>query len=323
MTSPFAMKAQRTIKQKPIFQTFGLALAISALAGGCLAAPASEPANPNAEDNVRIVLKYFQGLSSNHVENRVLSGQFTDFGNGASPRLINRIYNQTTHWPAIIGVDYADFASGFLTYAEPNRVAKGYWEQGGLVTISAHLYNPANPRGGGLRDSNVDLASLLDPGTKTHARWMRELDLIAAGLQELKDADVVVLWRPFHEMNGGWFWWGGKDSATFIKLWRQMFDYFTKVKHLDNLLWVYAPNQGGEQRIIIPATVMLTWWDWTPTPTLWTRNTSRATRKSPRCPSRLDSPNTGRTARTTRRAITITASSSPGLKRISPRPASS
>jgi len=238
------MKAQRTIKQKPIFQTLGLALAISALAGGRLAAPASEPANPNAEDNVRIVLKYFQGLS-NPVENRVLSGQFTDFGNGASPRLINRIYNQTTHWPAIIGVDYADFASGFLTYAEPNRVAKGYWEQGGLVTISAHLYNPANPRGGGLRDSNVDLASLLDPGTETHARWMRELDLIAAGLQELKDADVVVLWRPFHEMNGGWFWWAGKDSASFIKLWRQMFDYFTKVKHLNNLLWVYAPNQGG------------------------------------------------------------------------------
>jgi mannan endo-1,4-beta-mannosidase len=65
-------------------------------------------------------------------------------------------------------------------------------------------------------------------------------------LQELKDAGVIVLWRPFHEMNGGWFWWGAKDPDTFIKVWRHMFDYFTKTKGLDNLLWVYSPNHGNK-----------------------------------------------------------------------------
>jgi len=54
-----------------------------------------------------------------------------------------------------------------------------------------------------------------------------------------------VLWRPFHEMNGGWFWWGAKKPAVFIQLWRQMFDYFTIQKKLNNLLWVYAANTGG------------------------------------------------------------------------------
>jgi len=48
-----------------------------------------------------------------------------------------------------------------------------------LVTISAHLYNPANPKGGGLRDQGVDLSGLLAPDGETHTRWMQELDLMA------------------------------------------------------------------------------------------------------------------------------------------------
>ena len=105
---------------------------------------------------------------------------------------------------------------------------------------------------GGLRDKDVDLNTLLDPGTETHARWMHELDQVAAGLQELQTNGVVVMWRPFHEMNGNWFWWDGKDPETFKKLWRQMFDYFTKTKGLDNLLWVYAPNHGTKTAVYYP-----------------------------------------------------------------------
>jgi mannan endo-1,4-beta-mannosidase len=209
------------------------------------AASETEPANPEANAQARAVLKYFQGLSAREGK-RVLSGQFTDFGNRAGVRLMSDIHDKTGHWPAILGADYADFGRGSLTYEAANKAAIEYWKQGGLVTISAHLYNPANPKGGGLRDKGVDLASLLTPGTDTYSRWMQELDLLAAGLQELKAAGVVVLWRPFHEMNGGWFWWGAKDPDTFIKVWRRMFDYFSKTKGLDNLLWVYGPNHGSK-----------------------------------------------------------------------------
>jgi mannan endo-1,4-beta-mannosidase len=47
-------------------------------------------------------------------------------------------------------------------------------------------------------------------------------------------------------MNGGWFWWGAKEPEAFIKVWRHMFDYFSKTKGLDNLLWVYGPNHGDK-----------------------------------------------------------------------------
>ena len=209
----------------------------------CLAASSAEPANPKANVQARAILNYFHELSG-RPEKRVLSGQFSNFGNGANLRIMEQIHEKTGHWPALIGVDYADFGRGSLTYQVPNRVALEYWNRGGLVSVMAHMYNPANPKGGGLRDQGVNLEDLLKPDSETHTRWMQELDLMAAGLKELQDAGAVVLWRPFHEMNGGWFWWGAKKPDTFIRVWRHMFDYFTQTKGLDNLLWVYGPNHG-------------------------------------------------------------------------------
>ncbi len=205
---------------------------------------AAEPANPKASTAARAMLDYFHSLGTRTNKN-ILSGQFADFGQGASLRLLERIQEKHGHWPAILGADYADFRTGGLTWRAPNQAAIAHWKSGGMVSLSAHLYNPANPQGGGLRDKGVDLADLLKSGTETNQRWMKELDQLAEGLQELKEAGVVVLWRPFHEMNGGWFWWGAKEPEKFIQVWRQMFHYFTVTKGLDNLLWVYGPNHGA------------------------------------------------------------------------------
>jgi mannan endo-1,4-beta-mannosidase len=62
-------------------------------------------------------------------------------------------------------------------------------------------------------------------------------------LEELRDAHVPVLWRPMHEVCGGWFWWGmqGKESAQ--KLWKFLFEYYTVHHRLDNLIWVYSASQ--------------------------------------------------------------------------------
>jgi mannan endo-1,4-beta-mannosidase len=223
-----------------------LLLALS-LVSGCRTSQA--PANPKSNARAKAILQYVQSLEG-RTNKCVLSGQFSNFGNGATNlSVMDEIHDKTGHWPAILGVDYADFTTNGLrlTHDAPDKAAIEYWKQGGLVSISVHLYNPARTNAsGGLRDKDVDLNTLLKISSETHVRWMQELDQVAVGLQQLKDAGVVVMWRPFHEMNGGWFWWGGKDPATFIKLWRQMFDYFTKTKGLDNLLWVYAPGGGDK-----------------------------------------------------------------------------
>ncbi|MBN1126790.1 MAG: hypothetical protein JXA82_17425, partial [Sedimentisphaerales bacterium] len=168
-----------------------------------------EPANRKSNPQVKAVLDYFYSLSDKSDE-RILSGQFTNFGTGSNLRIMEQIHDITGQWPALMGTDYADFRRGSITTKVPNAAAIEYWKQGGLVHVMAHMYNPANPKGGGLRDKGVDIADLLKEGTDTHTRWMEQLDLIAEGLLELKEAGVVVLWRPFHEMNGGWFWWGAQ-----------------------------------------------------------------------------------------------------------------
>ena len=67
---------------------------------------------------------------------------------------------------------------------------------------------------------------------------------MSAYLKLLKDANIPVLWRPFHEAAGGWFWWG-KDADSFKALWIAMFDYF-KGQGLNNLIWVWTTESGDE-----------------------------------------------------------------------------
>lgn len=131
------------------------------------------------------------------------------------------------------------------------------WERGLIVTLSWHSPNPwTGGKSDDIGDPNdpdtnwrAKLGELVDPSTVAGATWAQMLAEIADSLVELRDAGVPVLWRPLHELNGGWFWWTPAPDASdkpqpapFIALWKHMHHYFTNVRKLDNLLWVYSPN---------------------------------------------------------------------------------
>src|SRR5258707_15879654 len=107
------------------------------LAAVSMAQPAPGPANPAANAQTKAVLLFFQSLEG-QPDKRLVSGQFSNFGRGANLDLMNRVHEKTGHWPALLGVDYADFGRGGLTTAAPNKAAIEYWRQGGLVSVSAH-----------------------------------------------------------------------------------------------------------------------------------------------------------------------------------------
>lgn len=203
------------------------------------------PVNPKATPAARAVLEFIAGLEQRG-EGRILSGQFTGFEGQQGSHLPAAIAKATGQWPAMVGVDYADFAHNTISHKRQNKVALDYWRNGGLVTVSAHLWNPSrtDPNTFGLRDKGIKLDELLQTGSPVNKAWMRQLDQVADGLEALRKKGVVVLWRPFHEMNGGWFWWGAQEPAAFRRVWRHMFEYFSKDRGLDNLLWVFSPNHG-------------------------------------------------------------------------------
>ena len=157
--------------------------------------------------------------------------------------------------PAIVGFDLSGFNSPpwgktYRPVVEKTiQEAKAWWAKGGIVTMQCHWIHPANPDGAALRAGTrhktasppFDIAAALKPGTQAHEELMRDLLGHADYLQQLADARVPVLWRPFHEIEGGWFWWtDAEHPENTAALWRFMFDYFTKERKLHNLIWVYA-----------------------------------------------------------------------------------
>lgn len=209
------------------------------------------PADPDLNERGRVILGYFQQLDSSS-EFKILSGQFCSYGPDARMEAPDKIFQRTGKWPAFVSVDYMAFKKQWIETAIPNKLLIDYWRAGGLCSISVHLNNPARAEGGGLNDKGGPITDLLVPNTPIHERWMHQFDDIAAGLQELQSAGVVVLWRPFHEMNGHWFWWGNQKPAAFVKVWQHMFNYFTQTKGLHNLIWVYGPNHGKQVADFFP-----------------------------------------------------------------------
>lgn len=93
--------------------------------------------------------------------------------------------------------------------------------------------------------------------TDEYRALLTDLSFLAAALSYFAAWDIPVLLRPYHEMNGNWFWWGGKTPASYKKLWRITYDYLVKTKGLHNLIFVWSPNAWDPQGTDVP-------WDYYP-----------------------------------------------------------
>jgi mannan endo-1,4-beta-mannosidase len=186
------------------------------------------PADSLANDNVKLILDYMAKLPSNGDKQRVISGQFLGYAgslrNGYGTEIL-KLYDKTKKYVAMVATDFAFTSTDYKTYCD--QLAK-YWNDGHLISISYHFNNPGG-----------SFATL-----STNTKWISTLDAVAQRFQYLSDRGVVVFWRPFHEMNGDWFWWGNKNAAEFKAAWQHMFKYLTVTKKLHNIIWVYAPDDS-------------------------------------------------------------------------------
>ena len=152
------------------------------------------------------------------------------------------------------GTDYFDI-SGDYTLLITEDILKSL-QEGGLI-IGGHDYTAVavylESNGTALdpnkdyafykADTEFDAANATVEGTWENKVFTEDLKNTAAYLKLLRDADIPILWRPFHEAAGGWFWWG-KDAVSFKSLWIAMFNYF-KAEGLDNLIWVWT-TEGND-----------------------------------------------------------------------------
>ncbi len=201
------------------------------------------------------ILGYFQSLPA-RTDNRVLAGQYCGAFSVLSSGYelyMETLYAQTGRYCGLLGTDMLGLA--VADRAAAIGVLKGFWARNGLITISWHASNPWT--GGDSWDNRrARLAELLDSSSAVYPTWIRDVDRVASVLQELSAAGVVVLWRPFHEMNGNWFWWGNGshdgDPATFVALWKWLREYLENQHQLKNLIWVYSVNPVTNPQWIRP-----------------------------------------------------------------------
>ena len=205
-----------------------------------LAGVSSAVAAPSGIRTPAELIAYLRQISGN----RTISGQYVETG-GMAP--INAIHAATGKWLGLISGDYYHYDHRGPAVTSFNKSAIDYWNAGGLVLLNLHMPNPST--GGPVYDlSGLDAEGLLTPGTATDAAFMKSLGEVAAGMKELQAAGVVVLFRPFHENAGGWFWWGTGyrlSSPQFVALWRFTHDYLKKTCGLTNLVWLFESGQPG------------------------------------------------------------------------------
>lgn len=207
-----------------------------------------EPVNPNACQKARTLLNFLY-----NIEGKVTLSGHHNYTHEPT-RFTGEVKEMTGKTPVVWGSDF-----GFqFRDKDPHKArsalidtALAMHEKGHIITLMWHSCFPGDgtPCSAdqiwlwqpGLAPETWD--SLVTPGTELHQKWLDQIDEIAMHLKRLQKARVPVLWRPYHEMNGIWFWWCNKRGSNgFVKLWRLMFDRFVNHHHLDNLLWVWNPN---------------------------------------------------------------------------------
>lgn len=159
----------------------------------------------------------------------------------------------TGDYPAVYGWELGNLENDLphnldsVPFDRMKGFIKEVYERGGVNTISWHLDNPVNTESA-WDTTHGGVAAVL-PGGNKHALYNVWLDRLAAFMHSLKGTKgepIPVLFRPYHELTGNWFWWCRNTNTPdqFKALWRYTVDYLRNNKQVHNLLLVY--NTAGD-----------------------------------------------------------------------------
>jgi len=273
--------------------------------------PQPEPGAGKLSPNAQRLMNYLEDMYGDYI----IAGQMdTSWTTNSNIDMIARVYDDTGKYPALKGFDLIQipFSGNNIQPGREQITEAIEWWEGknrmngvnpakvllpdqpdirGIVTFCWHwrVSQRLNPNRDSFYSNSTnfripwdDNNNYLDVNsTEFKNIIIGGLDKAATLLQELKDRDIPVLWRPLHEAagnwntgnpNGAWFWWGASGPVRYIALWEFMYDYLTNVKGLNNLIWVW--NGQHESWTPNPDTVHIVGFDYYPSP----RNTEATAR---------------------------------------------
>lgn len=204
--------------------------------------------NPNATDEAKSLMSYLCDIYGKHI----LSGQQEMCGShnySASEAEFTYIMEKTGKMPAVRGFDFMNYRGNGLGWDDEcaERVIEWYKEKNGIPTVCWHWFSPGDigKKGDGsfyTEYTTFSITKALTPGTPENEALLNDIEFMASKFQMLEDAKVPVLFRPLHEAEGGWFWWGAEGPEPCVKLYRLLYDKFTNQYGLDNIIWVWTSS---------------------------------------------------------------------------------
>lgn len=220
-------------------------------------------ANPGASQEAEDLLRFLHETAGN----KILTGQHTQ----TNPmEEVQHIREVTGKEPRLVGfellgyspnIPFQDASEACLTEVYENlktmdtalawarnHVLGKSPKKAGILELTFHWFSPIGGRDKSFYAENTDFdaRNILVEGTAERRAFYHDMDVIARELKRFQCEGIPVLWRPFHEADGTWFWWGAKGIRVARQLYRMMYDYYTIQLGLDNLVWVWsAPGKDG------------------------------------------------------------------------------
>ncbi|MEE4543087.1 glycosyl hydrolase [Streptomyces sp. V4-01] len=221
-------------------------VALTVTGGSASAAPPGAAGVTRADE-----IAYLRSLTGNHV----LSGQ-QGGANSDPAQWVRKAHDITGLYPGVWNGDFGFSQDDINNRQTVVDEARTEWANGTIPGLMMHACRPdvatcsfeggSNPVKGS-KLSDAEWSQLITDGSTLNNDYKRKLDQFVPYFQQLKDAGVPVLFRPQHELNEGWAWWGGRPGANgSARLFQITHDYLES-KGLDNIIWVWAPKDvaGG------------------------------------------------------------------------------
>ncbi len=239
-------------EHKPMTRIFLFALIMSVFSAGQSLAQKGRPIDKKATTETKALFRNLKKLSKKHT----LFGHqhATEYGRGwFNEPGRSDVRSVTGSHPAVIGVDLSGFSGRPPEVIERSKenlrrnVVETY-NRGGITTIAWHFSNPVS-RGGFYWVDSLSLPAVkyIIPGGEAHEKYKEILTGIGEWAHSIKGQNgelVPVIFRPYHEFDGGWFWWGATHCTPdeFKTLWRFTVSYLRDSLDVHNFLYAFSPD---------------------------------------------------------------------------------
>lgn len=162
-------------------------------------------------------------------------------------------------YPAIMGFDLGKLELDSATNIDgvPVELMKreivAQYERGGIVTISWHPWNPVT--GENSWDPSGEAVTKILSGkgevADTFNVWLDRIAAFIGSLETASGEKVPIIFRPWHEMSGHWFWWGCNSCTPeeYQKLYILTYNHLVEAGLGDNIVWAYSPNLANEETV--------------------------------------------------------------------------